>query len=559
MAEHGALVLAVDLFEEAALQAAVGDVAEEHLPRVRALLDHDRGARRVADLVLRDPQHRLGHRLVLEPAGRGEVVVEEAVLLDLDQLGRGQPAALVVHDEQTTAGAPAHAVGGAQAAGDVRDLAGVAVDLEARAGVGARLRVRGRAAVVDGDRAAHVHVVVVVEQAEGELVEVAAGGPRGDPALLQVPVAVGVGGELAQLVLLGDVDRAVVDRHAHRGHEVGGDLRVGDVLGAVRADDAVDGEQLARGGDVGRAGGADRARGEHEHGVGVEPGQAGHHRLEAVGAQAGEVVAGVDRVQAQAVPGGVGGALAVLGARGHDADDPGLGAQRAARDDDEGVRPGGAPLQGELLPAAGLEEVDDQVVRALLQGDRRLDRGRGVQAVVVHQRGAVQRQPGAVVAGQPEHVLAGGRRGEGGGDLTEEVVLLSELLGRGEVHRRHELVDVGGGPLLDRAQRGQGAGAVGAQRHARLLGRGERGRPGDGEQEPGGEGGAEGRRQGAPAGWVVRGHQSSVDGRGRLRPGRSLVVEAPAREPPRGGATLRHSFDACQAFLCKLPAQVVGG
>lgn len=83
--EHGALVLAVHLLQVGALESAVGDVAEEHLPGERPLLQQHRCAGGVGDLVLRQPEHRLADRPVVERAVRVGVVVEEAVLLDVDQ------------------------------------------------------------------------------------------------------------------------------------------------------------------------------------------------------------------------------------------------------------------------------------------------------------------------------------------------------------------------------------------------------------------------------------------------------------------------------------------
>ncbi|MNW64083.1 hypothetical protein D3C74_423300 [compost metagenome] len=59
MAEDRTLELAVDLLEERALESAVGDVTEEHLPGELAVLDEDRVARGVGDLVLREPQRGL--------------------------------------------------------------------------------------------------------------------------------------------------------------------------------------------------------------------------------------------------------------------------------------------------------------------------------------------------------------------------------------------------------------------------------------------------------------------------------------------------------------------
>ena len=182
MAEDRALELAVDLLEEAALQAAVGDVAPQHLALERTVVEQDRVRRGVGDLVVRHPQHGLRDRLGVERAGRVGEVVEEAVLLDLDHLVRRQPGTLVVVDEDAALGAEADAVRRAQAAGDRRDLPRAAADLDRGARRLARLRVGRRAAVVDGDGAGDVEVVVVVDEAEGELVEVAAVGPRRERA-----------------------------------------------------------------------------------------------------------------------------------------------------------------------------------------------------------------------------------------------------------------------------------------------------------------------------------------------------------------------------------------
>jgi hypothetical protein len=53
--EQGALVLAVDLLQVGALDTAVGDVADQQLTGEDALLDQDRCAGGVGDLVLRHP------------------------------------------------------------------------------------------------------------------------------------------------------------------------------------------------------------------------------------------------------------------------------------------------------------------------------------------------------------------------------------------------------------------------------------------------------------------------------------------------------------------------
>ena len=183
-AEVGALVLAFDLLQERPLDAAVGHVGDPHLARERAARDQHRLARRVGDLVVRQPQRGRRRPLVVEAAGltvrAGRVVVVELARLDVDQLVGGQPAALVVGDEDLVLGTPADAVRRAQAAGDVLDRARVLVDLQVRAAVVGALRHGRGAAQVDRDRQVHVEEPVLVEQAERELVEVAVERPRRD-------------------------------------------------------------------------------------------------------------------------------------------------------------------------------------------------------------------------------------------------------------------------------------------------------------------------------------------------------------------------------------------
>ena len=230
-AEVGALVLALDLLQERPLDPAVGDIRDPHLAGERAARDQHRLARRVADLVVRDPHGGRGRALVVEASGLavrgGRVVVVELARLDVDQLVGGQPAALVVGDEDLVLGTPADAVRRAQATGDVLDRARVLVDLQVHAAVGGALRHGRRAAEVDRDRQVHVEEPVLVEEAERELVEVAVERPRRDPRLALVD-AVGVGvDQLDELVLLGDVDRAVDDLDAHRLLQALGELRAG--------------------------------------------------------------------------------------------------------------------------------------------------------------------------------------------------------------------------------------------------------------------------------------------------------------------------------------------
>ena len=306
-AEVGALVLALDLLQERALDPAVGHVGDPHLAGERAARDQHRLARRVGDLVVRQPQRGRRRPLVVEAAGltgrAGRVVVVELARLDVDQLVGGQPAALVVGDEDLVLGTPADAVRRAQASGDVLDRARVLVDLQVRAAIVGALRHGRGAAQVDRDRQVHVEEAVLVEQAERELVEVAVERPRRDLGLALVD-AVGVGvDQLAELVLLGDVDGAVDDLDAHRLTQALGDLRARHVGGVVGVLDAGELPHLAGGGHAARVA-VVVAPGQHEQVV-AHPLQAGHLRLEAGRPQVDEVVGGVDAVERQPVAGRV--------------------------------------------------------------------------------------------------------------------------------------------------------------------------------------------------------------------------------------------------------------
>ena len=212
----------------------------------------------------------------------------------------------------------------------------VLVDLQVRAAIVGALRHGRRAAEVDRDREVQVEEAVLVEQAERELVEVAVERPRRDRVLRLVrPVRVGVD-QLAQPVLLGDVDVAVDDLDPHRLAQALGDLRRRHVGGVVGVLDAAELPHLAGGGHAARVA-VVVAPGQHEQVV-AHPLQAGHLRLEAGRPQVHEVVGGVDALEREPVAGRVGVALALLGAgRGH-AHDARVGAQHAVRDDAEGAR-----------------------------------------------------------------------------------------------------------------------------------------------------------------------------------------------------------------------------
>ena len=188
-----------------------------------------------------------------------------------------------------------------------------------------------------------------------------------------------------------------------------GDLGVGDLLLGRRARDLVEDVDLARLRVRDPAAGADVARGGQDHAAVRQEVHAGDLRLEGRRADVGQRVVRVDRVQAQAVAGRVGGALAVLVARGGDAHDAGLGGEDAARDDHEAAGARGAPLELEDLVEAGLDVVDAELVVARGQRDGAVLGRVAVQAVVVDDDVAVDAQDRAVVAREAEGVLTGRR------------------------------------------------------------------------------------------------------------------------------------------------------
>ena len=67
--EVRALVLTLDLLQERPLDPAVGHVGDPHLPGERTARDQHRLARRVRDLVVRQPERRRRRPLVVEAAG----------------------------------------------------------------------------------------------------------------------------------------------------------------------------------------------------------------------------------------------------------------------------------------------------------------------------------------------------------------------------------------------------------------------------------------------------------------------------------------------------------
>jgi hypothetical protein len=354
-------------------------------------------------------------------------------------------------------------------------------------------------------------------------VEVAAERPRGHRALLvRDLVAVGVA-QLGELVLLGHVDDAVDDRHAHRLLQPAGDPLVRDLVRPGRAGGTVHDVHLAEE-LVAATPGAD-----DQPAVGG-PGHPGDLRLEAGGPQVGQRVAGVHRIQREAVSRRVGHALARLVPGCGHADDAGVRAQHRVGYHGELRRTRRLPRQGELLAAAGLEVLHPQRVVPLRQRDHAV-LGRGaVQPVVVDDEGVVDVEAGAVVAGQPERVRALGRDVDVAERVGEEVVLEAEVGRAGPVDDRHQLVDVRRLSGLERADLAErNAYVIGAERDTGLLGRRVRGPRGE-RRRAGGHQRAEDRgaekRGEAARSWVARGHY--------LPPSTVLVaIETAPRVPAR--------------------------
>ena len=313
--------------------------------------------------------------------------------------------------------------------------------------------------------------------------EVAVEGPGGDLVLRLVgPVGVGVD-QLAQLVLLGDVDVAVDDLDAHRLAQALGDPGAGDVGGVVGVLDAAQLPDLAGGRDAARVA-VVVAPGEDEQVV-AHPLEAGHLRLEAGRPQVDEVVGGVDAVERQPVAGRVDLTLALLGPRGRDAHDARVGAQRGGRDDGEGAVTGLAPAQVQLLVAAGLEEVDAQRVHAGGQLHRPVLVLRAVEPVVVDHERVVDEQLRAVVAAEAE-LVGPGRRHRQVRDRVHDEVLRRAAEVAGPVDRRPQDVHVRRLAGLDRADLVRRAAELeDAERDARLLRWRvlRRGRAGHGQQD----------------------------------------------------------------------------
>ena len=190
-------------------------------------------------------------------------------------------------------------------------------------------------------------------------------------------------------VALGDVVLVADDLDAHRVAQAGRDLGVDDLARARRAGDVAEDEDLTRLRVRDPAARADVARGGDDHAAVGQEVHARDVRLEARRAQVRQVVVRVDRLQAQAVAGRVGGALAELAARGGHAHDVGLGGEDGGRDEHEVARARDLPVQAQDLVAAGLDVVDAQLVEAGRQRDGAVLGLLAVEPVVVDQEGVV--------------------------------------------------------------------------------------------------------------------------------------------------------------------------
>jgi hypothetical protein len=109
------------------------------------------------------------------------------------------------------------------------------------------------------------------------------------------------------------------------------------------------------------------------------------------------------------------------------------------------------PLQFQPLVEVAVEVVDAQRAGAGAELDGAVLRRGAVPAGVVDHGRAVEQQPGAVVAGEPEVVFAGCGDSEVTAYLGDEPVRHAEVGCGGPVDRGHELVDVGGLAGLERA------------------------------------------------------------------------------------------------------------
>ena len=258
-------------------------------------------------------------------------MVEEAVLLNVHQLRAGQPVALVVHHEEVLVRPPGNSVRSAQATGDVAHFTRLAIDLDGRPPVLGRLRLGRGTTLIDRHGQTQVEVVLVVDQAEGELVEVLAERPGGDLlalVVLAVPVRVS---QLRQAVPFGDEDGVIDDRHAHRVEQFGRDQGGGDVLRAGGVLHTLEEVHLTGVRIVGPAPRADISRGDDDHvALGGEV-ERRDHRLKALRAQIDQLVVGVHVEERESVSSGVTVAHTVLDPRRSHPHHSRLGAQHLLR------------------------------------------------------------------------------------------------------------------------------------------------------------------------------------------------------------------------------------
>src|SRR5699024_9728240 len=94
------------------------------------------------------------------------------ILLDVQELGTGEPVALVIHHEELIIGAPDNAVRRPWSTGEVAHLASFPAHLVRSAAILGGLGISGIAALCGGNRAPQLELALVIDQAEGELVEV---------------------------------------------------------------------------------------------------------------------------------------------------------------------------------------------------------------------------------------------------------------------------------------------------------------------------------------------------------------------------------------------------
>jgi len=244
------LHLAAHFFEHHAQEARVIHFSDQELvPKrtERVFRDHDRLGRGIGQDALRkldrclpphfvENRHRQVQRLdpvkALFPDEAGDVTVE-LIFLDVIELARSQPVALVVGHEKAALGAEAEAVGGAKSVGERRGAARLRIDLQYPASV-RNGRVHTPRPALGGEAAPQLvpdagtvgggierdveRAAGVARRPKGELVVVAAHAEVVGDGLVAVGATVAVGvGQARELGALRDQDAAVArGLHAER-------------------------------------------------------------------------------------------------------------------------------------------------------------------------------------------------------------------------------------------------------------------------------------------------------------------------------------------------------